>query len=240
MDKIKNDFADKLLKIKAIKLQPNNPFTWASGWKSPFYCDNRKTLSYPALRNYVKLEFAHIILENFPEVEAIAGVATGAIPQGALVADELNLPFVYVRSKPKDHGLENLIEGELKPGMKVVVVEDLVSTGGSSLKAVEAIRNNGSEVIGMVASYTYGFPVAQQAFKQANVKLITLTDYEHVVAEAQKSGYISDEDVEVLHEWRKDPANWNKYPANHPIIVCLHSKVLSGRLPILSNSSTIH
>jgi len=210
MDKIKNDFADKLLKIKAIKLQPNNPFTWASGWKSPFYCDNRKTLSYPALRNYVKLEFAHIILENFPEVEAIAGVATGAIPQGALVADELNLPFVYVRSKPKDHGLENLIEGELKPGMKVVVVEDLVSTGGSSLKAVEAIRNNGSEVIGMVASYTYGFPVAQQAFKQANVKLITLTDYEHVVAEAQKSGYISDEDVEVLHEWRKDPANWNK------------------------------
>ena len=210
MDKIKNDFADKLLKIKAIKLQPNNPFTWASGWKSPFYCDNRKTLSYPALRNYVKIEFAHIILENFPEVEAIAGVATGAIPQGALVADELNLPFVYVRSKPKDHGLENLIEGELKPGMKVVVVEDLVSTGGSSLKAVEAIRNNGSEVIGMVASYTYGFPVAQQAFKQANVKLITLTDYEHVVAEAQKSGYISDEDVEVLHEWRKDPANWNK------------------------------
>lgn len=210
MDKIKNDFADKLLKIKAIKLQPNNPFTWASGWKSPFYCDNRKTLSYPALRNYVKIEFAHIILENFPEVEAIAGVATGAIPQGALVADDLNLPFVYVRSKPKDHGLENLIEGELKPGMKVVVVEDLVSTGGSSLKAVEAIRNNGSEVIGMVASYTYGFPVAQQAFKQANVKLITLTDYEHVVAEAQKSGYISDEDVEVLHEWRKDPANWNK------------------------------
>lgn len=210
MDKIKNDFADKLLKIKAIKLQPNNPFTWASGWKSPFYCDNRKTLSYPALRNYVKIEFAHIILENFPEVEAIAGVATGAIPQGALVADELNLPFVYVRSKPKDHGLENLIEGELKPGMKVVVVEDLVSTGGSSLKAVEAIRNNGSEVIGMVASYTYGFPVAQQAFKKADVKLITLTDYEHVVAEAQKSGYISDEDVEVLHEWRKDPANWNK------------------------------
>lgn len=210
MDKIKNDFADKLLKIKAIKLQPNNPFTWASGWKSPFYCDNRKTLSYPALRNYVKIEFAHIILENFPEVEAIAGVATGAIPQGALVADDLNLPFVYVRSKPKDHGLENLIEGELKPGMKVVVVEDLVSTGGSSLKAVEAIRNNGSEVIGMVASYTYGFPVAQQAFKQANVKLITLTDYEHVVTEAQKSGYISDEDVEVLHEWRKDPANWNK------------------------------
>lgn len=207
MDKLKKNFASKLLKIKAIKLQPNNPFTWASGWKSPFYCDNRKTLSYPDLRNYVKFEIVHTILEEFPEVEAIAGVATGAIPQGALVADALHLPFVYVRSKPKDHGLENLIEGELRPGMKVVVIEDLISTGGSSLKAVEAIRKNACEVIGMVASYTYGFPVAKKAFKEAGVKLVTLTDYEHVVAEALETGYIADDEVELLHEWRKDPAN---------------------------------
>ena len=210
MDNLKKAFASKLLKIKAIKLQPNNPFTWASGWKSPFYCDNRKTLSYPDLRNYVKLELVHAILDRFPEVEAIAGVATGAIPQGALVADALNLPFVYVRSKPKDHGLENLIEGELKPGMKVVVVEDLISTGGSSLKAVEAIRKDGSEVIGMVASYTYGFPVAREAFEQAGVELVTLTDYEHVVAEALETGYIAEGDVELLNEWRRDPANWKK------------------------------
>ena len=210
MDILKKDFAQRLLKIKAIKLQPNDPFTWASGWKSPFYCDNRKTLSFPELRNYVKLELTHAVSEHFPEAEAVAGVATGAIAQGALVADSLNLPFVYVRSKPKDHGLENLIEGELKPGMKVVVVEDLISTGGSSLKAVEAIRRYGCEVIGMVASYTYGFPVAKEAFENANVELVTLTDYEHVVAEALETGYISDADVQLLHEWRKDPANWKK------------------------------
>lgn len=203
-------FASKLLKIKAIKLQPDNPFTWASGWKSPFYCDNRKTLSFPELRNYVKLELTHAVLEHFPEAEAIAGVATGAIAQGALVADALGLPFVYVRSKAKDHGMENLIEGELKPGTKVVVIEDLISTGGSSLKAVDAIRRAGCEVIGMVASYTYGFPVAKQAFDDAKVELITLTDYEHVVAEALETGYISDADVEVLNEWRKAPADWKK------------------------------
>ncbi len=210
MDKLKKAFAAKLLNIKAIKLQPNNPFTWASGWKSPFYCDNRKTLSFPDLRNYVKLELTHAILDKFPQVEAIAGVATGAIPQGALVADELHLPFVYVRSKPKDHGMQNLIEGELTPGTKVVVVEDLISTGGSSLKAVEAIRANGNEVIGMVASYTYGFPVAIEAFKNANVELVTLTDYEHVVAEALETGYILENDVALLNEWRKDPAHWNQ------------------------------
>lgn len=208
MDTLKKAFASKLLKIKAIKLQPDNPFTWASGWKSPFYCDNRKTLSYAGLRSYVKLELIHAILENFPEAEAIAGVATGAIAQGALVADALNLPFVYVRSKPKDHGLENLIEGELKPGLKVVVVEDLISTGGSSLKAVEAIRKNACEVVGMVASYTYGFPVAKEAFEKAGVKLVTLTDYEHVVAEALETGYISEGDVKLLDSWRKDPAHW--------------------------------
>jgi orotate phosphoribosyltransferase len=209
MDASKKAFAQKLLKIKAIKLQPNNPFTWASGWKSPFYCDNRKTLSYADLRSYVKLELVHAVLEHFPQAEAVAGVATGAIAQGALVADELNLPFVYVRSKPKDHGMENLIEGELKQGTKVVVIEDLISTGGSSLKAVEAVRRYGCEVVGMVASYTYGFPVAKKAFKDANVELVTLTDYEHVVEEALQTGYIADSDVELLHEWRKDPAHWN-------------------------------
>ena len=208
MKTLEQIFAGKLLKVKAIKLQPTNPFTWASGWKSPFYCDNRKTLSYPELRSFVKLETARIILERFPEVDAIAGVATGAIPQGALVADALAKPFVYVRSKPKDHGLENLIEGELKPGMKVVVVEDLISTGGSSLKAVEAIRMNGCDVIGMVAAYTYGFAVAEQAFKEAKVTLGTLTNYEAVVAEALATGYIKESDVKLLNEWRRDPANW--------------------------------
>ncbi|MBR1465314.1 MAG: orotate phosphoribosyltransferase [Bacteroidaceae bacterium] len=205
LDKI---FAEKLLKIKAIKLQPENPFTWASGWKSPFYCDNRKTLSYPDLRTFVKTELTRVIMENFDEVDAIAGVATGAIPQGALVADLLNKPFVYVRSKPKDHGLENLIEGELRPGMKVVVVEDLISTGGSSLKAVDAIRNNGCEVIGMVAAYTYGFDAAKEAFQKAQVKLVTLTNYEAVLEVALKTGYITEPQVAVLNAWRKNPAQW--------------------------------
>lgn len=210
MTAIKKDFARRLLQVKAIKLQPNDPFTWASGWKSPFYCDNRKTLSFPDLRSFVKLELTHLVLENFPEAEAVAGVATGAIAQGALVADALMLPFAYVRSKPKDHGLENLIEGELKPGAKVVVVEDLISTGGSSLKAVEAIRKHGCEVVGMVASYTYGFHVAEEAFRQTGVTLLTLTDYEHVVEQALETGYIADNDVELLHQWRKDPAAWGK------------------------------
>ena len=201
-------FAEKLLKVKAIKLQPSNPFTWASGWKSPFYCDNRKTLSYPTLRNFVKIEISRIILEKFGQVDAIAGVATGAIAQGALVAEELNLPFVYVRSSPKDHGLENLIEGELRPGMKVVVIEDLISTGGSSLKAVEAIRRDGCEVIGMVASYTYGFQVAIEAFKNAKVDLVTLTNFEAVREVAVKTGYINQEDVALLDAWREDPAHW--------------------------------
>ncbi len=209
MKPISKTFASKLLDVKAIKLQPNNPFTWASGWKSPFYCDNRKTLSYPHLRDFVKLSLCHAILENFPEADAVAGVATGAIAQGALVADELALPFVYVRSKPKDHGLENLIEGDLRTGAKVVVVEDLISTGGSSLKAVEALRNYGCEVVGMVASYTYGFPVAAKAFNEAGVKLVTLTDYESVVEQAVETGYISENDVAVLNEWRANPAEWN-------------------------------
>lgn len=209
MNTLESIFAAKLLNVKAIKLQPANPFTWASGWKSPFYCDNRKTLSFPDLRTFVKVELTRTILENFPEAEAVAGVATGAIAQGALVADALGLPFAYVRSKAKDHGMANLIEGELQPGTKVVVVEDLISTGGSSLKAVEALRAAGYEVVGMVASYTYGFPVAEQAFADANVKLITLTNYEAVVAEALRTGYIADDQVPMLHEWREDPAHWN-------------------------------
>ena len=208
MDTIKKDFASKLLEIKAIKLQPQNPFTWASGWKSPFYCDNRKTLSFTDVRSYVKLELAHAILAHFPQATAVAGVATGAIAQGAMVADELNMPFCYVRSKAKDHGMGNLIEGELPVGAQVVVVEDLISTGGSSLKAVEALRQAGFEVVGMVASYTYGFAVAEEAFAQAGVKLVTLTDYEHVVERALETGYIQDSDVELLHRWRKDPAHY--------------------------------
>lgn len=207
---LKRDFASKLLRIKAIKLQPNEPFTWASGWKSPFYCDNRKTLSYPDIRTFVKVGMVHAILKHFPEADVIAGVATAGIPQAALIADVLNMPLIYVRSKPKDHGLENLIEGEMKEGAKVVVIEDLISTGGSSLKAVEAIRKAGGDVVGMVASYTYGFPIAAQAFKDANVKLVTLTDYDHVVAEALATGYIQESDTELLNEWRKDPSNWRK------------------------------
>lgn len=208
MDRLQTQFAAKLLEVKAIKLQPQDPFTWASGWKSPFYCDNRKTLSFPALRSYVKTELTRLIMEEFPEAEAVAGVATGAIAQGALVAEELSLPFAYVRSKPKDHGLENLIEGELRPGSKVIVVEDLISTGGSSLKAVEALRKAGMEVVGMVASYTYGFPVAEQAFSEASVRLITLTNYEAVLEVAKQIGYITEEQIPTLNEWRRDPANW--------------------------------
>jgi orotate phosphoribosyltransferase len=210
MDTLKKAFARKLLEVKAVKLQPNEPFTWASGWKSPIYTDNRKTLSFPELRTMVKLALTHMIMEHFPQAEAVAGVATGAIAQGALVADELNLPYVYVRPKPKDHGMGNQIEGELPEGVKVIVVEDLISTGGSSLKAVDALRRAGFEVVGMVASYTYGFPVAEEAFREAGVELLTISDYEHVVSEAQATGYIAEKDVAMLKEWRKDPANWNK------------------------------
>ncbi|EFN91614.1 orotate phosphoribosyltransferase [Prevotella amnii] len=210
MEDLKKVFAGKLLSIKAIKLQPNDPFTWASGWKSPFYCDNRKTLSYHDVRSFVKTELVHAILKHFSEASAVAGVATGAIAQGMLVAQELALPYAYVRPKPKDHGMKNQIEGELPKGSKVVVVEDLISTGGSSLKAVAALREAGLKVVGMVASYTYGFPIAEQAFKEAGVELVTLTDYEHVVEKALETGYIKQGDVALLNNWRKDPSNWNK------------------------------
>ena len=205
---IKKQFAQKLMDIKAIKLQPNDPFTWASGWKSPIYTDNRKTLGHPSLRSFVKLELCHVIQEQFPEAEAVAGVATGAIAQGVLVAEELGLPYCYVRPKPKDHGMGNQVEGEIKKGSKVIVVEDLISTGGSSLKAVAALRDYGVEVIGMVASFTYGFPVAEEAFREAGVKLITLSNYDAVIEQAAETGYIKEEDKAVLAEWRKDPSVW--------------------------------
>ena len=208
MKTLEKSVAEKLLKIKAVKLQPNNPFVWASGWNSPIYCDNRKTLSYPQIRSYIKIELVRLILEMYPEVEVIAGVATGAIAQAALVADILGLPFVYIRPTPKDHGLENMIEGDLRPKQKVVVIEDLISTGGSSLKAVEAIRNDGSEVLGMVAIFTYGFPVADQKFKKAKVKLTTLCTYDAVLSEALSTNYISEDDIETLQEWRQNPSTW--------------------------------
>jgi len=210
MEKLEVKIAGQLMQIKAIKLQPANPFTWASGWKSPIYCDNRKTLSYPELRTYIKQQFCKLILEKHPDVEVIAGVATGAIAQGALVADELNKPFVYVRSAPKGHGMGNLIEGDLQPGKKVVVIEDLISTGGSSLKAVEALRNAGCEVLEMFAIFTYGFRVAADNFAKAGVTLTVLSDYETLVDVAVKTGYVSESDIKTLSEWRKDPGNWNK------------------------------
>ena len=209
METLERLVAEKLLKIKAVKLQPANPFTWASGWKSPIYNDNRKTLSYPAVRSFIKVELARMVYEKYENVDAIAGVATGAIAQGALVADLLGLPFVYIRSTPKDHGLENLIEGELKPGSRVVIIEDLVSTGGGSLKAVQAVRNFGCDVVGMVAIFTYGFPVAVEAFKEAKVTLNTLSNYDAVLDEAVRTHYIDESEIAVLQEWRKDPSNWN-------------------------------
>lgn len=200
--------AEKLLKISAIKLQPDLPFTWASGWNSPIYTDNRKTLSYPDVRNFIKVQLSRIIMENFGDAEVVAGVATGAIAQGALVADTLNLPMVYVRSAPKDHGLENLIEGNIKPGQKVVIVEDLVSTGKSSLKAVQAVRDAGGIVVGMVAIFTYEFPVAEKAFADADVKLLTISNYSAMIQAAVKTNYVKESDIETLQQWREDPANW--------------------------------
>lgn len=218
MKTVERLLAEKLLKISAIKLQPENPFVWASGWNSPIYTDNRRTLSYPEVRTFIKVELCRVIMENFGEVDAIAGVATGAIAQGALVAETLGLPYVYVRSAPKDHGLENLIEGNLKLGQKVVVIEDLISTGGSSLKAVEAIRNAGCEVIGMAAIFTYGFPVAARKFKSAQVELITLSNYNAMLETALETNYIKPEDLETLQEWRKDPASWQGPNNNTPSV----------------------
>lgn len=206
---VKNDIIPELLGINAIKLSPENPFTWASGWHSPIYCDNRKALSYPAVREKICKGFQNLIF-NFKEIDVIAGVATGAIAHGVLVAEALNLPFVYVRSAPKGHGLENLIEGELKPGQRVVVIEDLISTGMSSLKAVEALRSAGAEVLGMLAIFTYGFDIAQSSFEQQNVPVYTLGNYHELIEHALSSGMISSSQLEVLRSWREKPDTWGK------------------------------
>ncbi len=210
MESTQVEVTKRLLEINTIKIQPDNPFTWASGWKSPIYCDNRKTLSYPDTRAYIRDAFVELIKTKYPEAEVIAGVATGAIAIGALVADVLGLPFIYVRSKPKGHGLENLIEGDLKPFQKVVVVEDLVSTGISSLKAAEAVNNFGGEVVGMVAIFTYNFPLAKENFKEAGIELTSLSRYQILIEQSLKMGDISKDQVDSLMKWREDPANWGK------------------------------
>ncbi|MEJ5301963.1 MAG: orotate phosphoribosyltransferase [Bacteroidales bacterium] len=202
--------AENLLQIKAVKLNPSQPFTWASGWKSPIYCDNRITLSYPKLRTFIRQEFTRLITEEFGIPDVIAGVATGGIPQGVLVAQDLGLPFVYVRQSEKSHGLGNVIEGVVEPGQSVVVVEDLISTGGSSLKAVEALRKAGCVVKGMVAIFSYKFPQAEEAFQEAKVRLLTLSDYEILISTALEQNYILQKDMESLIAWRRDPAQWGK------------------------------
>lgn len=208
MENLEKKIAQLLLQIKAIKLQPANHFTWASGWKSPIYCDNRKTLSYPEIRNEIRDGFVKIILEKYERPDVIAGVATGAIAIGALVAEAMNLPFIYVRPKPKEHGLANMIEGEIPAGKKVIVIEDLISTGTSSLKAVEALRNANVEVLGMLAIFTYGFQTAEQNFNNAQVKLSTLSNYEVLLKKALESNYIKEEELETLNQWRMSPETW--------------------------------
>jgi orotate phosphoribosyltransferase len=202
--------AEFLLQIKAIKLQPTNPFTWASGWKSPIYCDNRKTLSYPAIRTFIRQAYSEVILEKYGKPDFIAGVATGGIAQGALVAQELGIPFVYVRSTPKGHGLGNQIEGDFEKGQKVVVIEDLISTGGSSLQAVDALREAGCEVKGLVAIFTYDFDVAKENFKKANCPFETLTNYDFLMEQAIRKDYINESDLESLQSWRANPSAWNQ------------------------------
>ena len=208
--KTASEVASKLMEIEAIRLQPNNPFTWASGWKSPIYCDNRLSLSYPKVRKYIKNKLIEVIHQYFPDAEAIAGVATAGIPQGALIADTMDLPFLYVRSKAKGHGMENMIEGKVTPGQKVVVIEDLVSTGGSSLKAVADLKASGFEVLGMVAIFTYGFDVAKQNFEEAGVKLVCLSDYSSMLPQALADDFIDDYTLASLVEWRKNPTEWPK------------------------------
>jgi len=199
-----------LLQIKAIKLQPNNPFTWASGWKSPIYCDNRITLSHPTIRTYIRQQLTLLIQDKFGPVGCIAGVATAGIPQGSLVAQELGLPFIYVRSKPKDHGTGNLIEGDILTGKRVVVIEDLISTGKSSLQAVEALRSAGYDVAGLAAIFSYEFDVANQNFKKANCPFVTLSNYNALIKYAGDHQFISDNDVALLKLWRENPAEWGQ------------------------------
>ena len=200
--------AEVLLKVKAIKLSPSEPFTWASGWKSPIYCDNRVTLSYPPVRLFLKEEIAKIVELQYGKPDVIAGVATGAIAIGILVAQELSVPFIYVRPEPKNHGRKNQIEGHLESGQNVVVIEDLISTGKSSLNAVKALKEAGAVVKGMVAIFSYGFDIASDNFKNSNVALTTLSNYSHLLEQAMDSKYITEKELETLSEWRKDPGNW--------------------------------
>jgi len=208
MDDISKKTAEYLLQIKAIKLQPSNPFTWASGWKSPIYCDNRKTLSFPEVRGFIRDSFAVKAGELYPQADLIAGVATGAIAHGVLVAERLQLPFIYVRSEAKGHGLGNQIEGYFEKGQKVVVIEDLISTGGSSLSAVRALRDAGCEVLGMLAIFTYEFGKASDGFMAESCRLDTLSNYSTLIATAVETGYIGENDVETLKKWRNDPSVW--------------------------------
>lgn len=200
--------AEKLLQSNAIKLNPAQPFTWASGWKSPIYCDNRRVLSFPFIRDFVKSEMCNVVFQQFPDAGLLAGVATAGIPWGAMAADQLKLPYIYVRPKPKEHGLGNQIEGYFEPGQKVVVIEDLISTGKSSLQVVDVIRAAGMEVMGMVSIFTYGFPVATENFEKAGVPYVSLTNYPTLIELAVEKGIVSPNQQGVLMEWRKDPAVW--------------------------------
>jgi len=208
MENCAKKIAEYLLQIKAIKLQPSNPFTWASGWKSPIYCDNRKTLSFPEVRSFIRDSFAEMVKEYYPGTELVAGVATGAIAHGVLVAEKLGLPFVYVRSEAKEHGLGNQIEGYFEPGQNVVVIEDLISTGGSSLNAVKALRIAGCDVAGMIAIFTYEFKKSADGFAAANCELHTLSNYTTLIETAVRTGYIGESEVLTLQQWRLDPSVW--------------------------------
>lgn len=207
---IANQIAAKLLQIKAIKLQPQDPFTWSSGWKSPIYCDNRVTLSDQAIRTFIKESLVDLVQERFEEVDVIAGVATAGIAQGALIADLMNLPYAYVRPEPKGHGTGQQIEGRIERGQKVVLVEDLVSTGGSSLKAVKAVRDAGCEVLGVVAIFDYGFAAAEKNFAEAGVPYYTLSNYEYLLPIALEQGFIKQDQLSLLQDWRKAPESWGR------------------------------
>jgi orotate phosphoribosyltransferase len=202
--------AEKLLQVQAVKLSPEQPFTWASGWKSPIYCDNRKVLSFPYVRDFIKSELCSVIFEQYPEATVLAGVATAGIPWGAMAADQLKLPFIYVRPKPKEHGLGNQIEGALEPGQRVLVIEDLISTGKSSLQVVDVLKAAGAEIVGMVSIFNYGFEAANAACAQAGVKTSSLTNYPTMIELAIEKGLINADTKETLLNWSKDPSNWGK------------------------------
>jgi orotate phosphoribosyltransferase len=208
----KKAIAEKLLQINAIKLNIHEPFTWASGWKSPIYCDNRKVLSFPFIRDVIKSEMCNVIFQEYEKADMLAGVATAGIPWGAMAADQLKLPYIYVRPKPKEHGLGNQIEGFFEAGKRVVVIEDLISTGKSSLQVVDVLQRAGLQVIGMISIFTYGFPVAENSFKKYNLPLKSLTDYETLISVAIEKGIVKEEDQNALLNWRADPENWASNP----------------------------